>query len=340
MVGPWKRQSHPAAPRAATATAERGEAPEGTQVASRGCPLCGSRRWTERYPPSGTAREDSDAYRCTSMDHGARPRVVACSGCGLHRVPEEEVSASLEAHYADVVDEGYLLNAEARRRTFLEAFRRLEGFLGKTKGRILDIGSYCGFFLEIAAENGWEASGVEPSRWAAGYAREVKGLDVRTGTLAEYRDLSASGFDAVVLWDVLEHLRDPAAALRDAHGRLREGGVLALSTLDIDSPVAKLLGRRWPWIMHMHLFYFGRRLTEDLLRKTGFELLAARPYTHYISLRYLLEKLAALAPRPLTWLLAALRRIAPPILVPIRLGDVKMFVARKAAVRALGREGR
>ena len=58
----------------------------------------------------------------------------------------------------------------------------------------------------------WEATGIEPSRWASDQARS-RGLDVHAGTLEDY-DPHGRTFDAVALWDVLEHLTDPVAALR------------------------------------------------------------------------------------------------------------------------------
>src|SRR5438045_3277427 len=63
--------------------------------------------------------------------------------------------------------------------------------------------------------------------------------------------------DAVVLWDVIEHLPNPRETLEAAGAWLRPGGVVAISTGDVDSLSARLHGRDWslmtpPW----HQFYF------------------------------------------------------------------------------------
>ena len=52
---------------------------------------------------------------------------------------------------------------------------------------------------------------MEPSRFAAEFARDRLGLEVTTATL-ESAELPAEAFDAAVLGDVIEHLPDPGTA--------------------------------------------------------------------------------------------------------------------------------
>jgi 2-polyprenyl-3-methyl-5-hydroxy-6-metoxy-1,4-benzoquinol methylase len=294
------------------------------------CYLCGSPALRERFARRGRGDDDARAFRCTSMDHASKPRVVACADCGLQYVPEGEVSPRLPDLYAEVVDEKYLKYEAARRKTFASALRKIAPFLPARGGRLLEVGSYCGTFLELARERGFDCVGIEPSRWAAGHARESKGLEVHTGALEDFPAPAGGGFDVAVMWDVLEHLRDPRGALERLAGLLAEGGVLCLSTLDIESWLPRLLGKRWPWIMEMHLFYFGRRVLERMLAEAGFEVLRVSTYCHHIAAEYFLEKLESLLPWPLSSLARAARRICPAgFYIPFRFGDIKLFVARK-----------
>ena len=59
----------------------------------------------------------------------------------------------------------------------------------------------------------WDFIGVEPSKWASEYARSQLGINTKTGTLEEnFKELKPD-YDAVVSWDVLEHLKDPLGFL-------------------------------------------------------------------------------------------------------------------------------
>jgi len=96
-------------------------------------------------------------------------------------------------------------------------------------GRILDVGCSSGLFLELARRQGWQAQGVELSERAVESARRNFGLNVFCGTLAQARFPDAS-FDAVTLWDVVEHFDDPKADLAEVARVTRPGGVLVIST--------------------------------------------------------------------------------------------------------------
>ena len=80
--------------------------------------------------------------------------------------------------------------------------------------------------------------------------------------------------DLVTLWEVLEHLPDPLATLRRISVILRPGGLLALSTPDAGSAVARALGGRWPgWSkIPEHLFFFDRATLRRLPTEAGFEI--------------------------------------------------------------------
>lgn len=303
------------------------------------CYHCEQRYLIERFRGDSVAGTDFRAYRCTSMEHDSKPRVVACLSCGLQYVPEESLPPQLDDLYADVVDETYLENQAGRRRTFERAYRRFmtrwEVEHGPDKrGRLLEIGSYCGLFLEIAAADGWEVQGVEPSRWASQWCESEKRLPIHCGTIDDPEfDRVDTPYDAIVLWDVLEHVPDPERLLSRTHALLAENGLITLSTLDIDNWFPRLMGKRWPWYMDMHIFYFSRDSLDAIFQRAGYSLQEAETYCHYISVRYLFDKMKHLLPTLLALPFRLVGPLAPrSLFVPFRFGDIKEYVARRCTV--------
>jgi SAM-dependent methyltransferase len=104
--------------------------------------------------------------------------------------------------------------------------------------------------------SGWIVTGVEPSEKQ--YQRAAKLLkpdtNIQQCVLQEAR--LPGNFDLITLWDVLEHVTEPATFLQLAAQHLREGGYLMLNVPRIDSAIAKTLGPRWPLLLAEHLCYF------------------------------------------------------------------------------------
>ncbi len=314
----------------------RGQTREPDVPASDACVACGDRVLAMKHFGSapdvtGTpAPAPSAAYRCTAVGTRRYPPVYVCLRCGLEQVPASLVPADLEARYADVEDPDYLANATARARTFHHAFDRIAAQLPSAPGRLLDVGAYCGLFVAEATRRGWTATGVEPSRWAAAYARDTLGQNVLTGELQTCRAALAPPYDVVTAWDVLEHVRDPHRFVAACADMLAPGGTLCLSTLDVSSVYARALRTRWPWLMDMHIVYFDRATVADMLSCHGFELVHVSPYRHYARAAYALRGIAPSLPRPLAASLRGIAAVLPsPSLVPVALGDIKLFVARK-----------
>ena len=296
------------------------------------CGYCHSPYLIENFassPAEAAERANAGAYRCSSAQHRKKPRVAQCLQCGLIQIPSTSRPSNLVDLYREVEDPLYLEHRKAREINFEMTFRRIESFL-PPPGRLLEIGAYCGLFLAAAKKRGWQSVGVEPSRWAASIAREQGGIEVHEGTLAENMAKLGGDFDAVVAWDVLEHVDSPYELLIDANRMLRPGGIFCFSTIDIDTWLPRLLGRQWPWIMDMHLYYFTAALLRRWLNDAGFDVVHDSNYRHYATLLYLWEKGMAIFPAPVTKLLRSLSRLFPiGVVIPISFGDVKLFVARK-----------
>ncbi|MGH9453490.1 MAG: class I SAM-dependent methyltransferase, partial [Terriglobia bacterium] len=144
-------------------------------------------------------------------------------------------------------------------------------------------------------------------------------------------NLPAESFDAVVMWDVIEHLHDPAGTIRALSELVKPGGVFCLSTMDVGALFAKLTGRHWPWFMRMHLYYFTPGTVTRMLQDAGLDVLAIERHKRIVSLRYFLGKIAAsIAPS----LGKAGDWIGKPfgkVYVTIDLGDIMNIFASKAA---------
>jgi len=279
----------------------------------------------------------SQAYKCTSLEHKSKPQVINCLVCDLSFVPESSYPKNIETIYAEVQDPTYLLNKRSRYKTFQESLTLISPFL-PDKGNLLEVGSYCGFFLDTFKKkyNSWDCIGVEPSKWASEYARSQLKINTRTGTLEDNIKELGSDYDAVVAWDVLEHLNDPSVFLIQINSVMKLNGIFCFSTLDINNWFPKLMGKHWPWLMEMHLFYYKTDTTEQLLNKAGIKILATEKYIHYVSIHYLVGKIIAILPGWLEKPLNIARSAMPQkIMIPISFGDIKLYICEKE--KSIGR---
>ena len=174
------------------------------------CPRCGNDRPTRvaREGPLGIAR---------------------CGVCSLLYVTPRY--AEPQAHYhgarEDVIKKyGPVLRGQAAHNRDpnyeqeLNVLRRL-----KPTGRLLDVGTHCGFFLRKARGMGWQLVGVEPSPIGAELAREFYGLDVRNALLQD-AGLPDGYADIVTMVDVFEHVADPRDLLAEVRRVLADDGLL------------------------------------------------------------------------------------------------------------------
>ena len=171
----------------------------------------------------------------------------ACAGCGTWFVaPVPDAAALASVYLAADRETGsrscWECSARHAHATWCKALEDVRRVAGD--GPILDAGCGTGQFLAFARERGFgELHGVELAPRAAAEARAASGANVRVADLFR-AELLPRTFAAVTLWDVLEHLPDPRAALRRVRDLLRPGGLVVLGTPSRAGVSLRLLGRR------------------------------------------------------------------------------------------------
>jgi SAM-dependent methyltransferase len=267
--------------------------------------------------------------------------ILRCRSCGLlfrAQMPDESELAEIygESYFAAADDNDdaqgyadYLSEEENHRLTARSRLHLLSRF--RDAGRLLDVGCAAGFFLDEARRGAWTVEGLELSPVVAQYAIEQLGLRVTVGKFGD-DDFAAHSFDAITMWDYIEHSIDPMRDLDASRDILRPGGILALSTGDAGSPFARLSGRRWHLLTpRHHNYFFTRRSLEAALNRSGFDVLDYRFRAGRYSPQYLLHKLRTVADARV--LRAATTRVAASRIsdwaIPVNLFDIATVVARK-----------
>ena len=219
---------------------------------------------------------------------GYSPGVRRCRGCGF---VSADLSLSEDEHRA-LYARQYFFGSEYRdyvadrkelQRNFRLRLEVLDRFLEPSRHRhLLEIGSAFGFFLEVARDRFKTVRGFEISPEATEFAREhgfeVSNLEYLAAPPTDPRP------DVVCLWDVLEHLREPHLYLEKIAADITPGGLVAMTTGDVESVNARLRGGKWRLIHPpTHLNYFSQRTMAAMLDKYGFDVLYDRHCGFYRS---------------------------------------------------------
>ncbi len=212
-------------------------------MSARSAPTAASARRTfpvrtERVRCSVCGEDRARPYRAGMYRIGDVAFDLVRCVCGMVYVNPRPDGPTLGAMYddPDYYTEGYNLGVESenyfdRRDELLAMYdgvvAQYERECGIQRGRLLELGSAGGFFLEAARRRGWTVRGVELSPPAAEYSiREMK-LDVFQGLL-EDAPFEPGSFDLALADNVLEHTTDPLGVLRRLHELLRPGGALVV----------------------------------------------------------------------------------------------------------------
>lgn len=269
------------------------------------CAVCGADGLVVRFRVAGDAGPQG-LIPTTDLYGTALSDIVRCRVCGhmqLERFPDD---AELAAAYGEAASEDYIAEEAGQRETARRLLELIERHVAP--GALLDLGCWTGFLLSEARTRGWVVTGVEPSEFAASYAREHHQLDVQRADLMSAQ-LPQRHFDAIVMGDVIEHLLDPAAALARASELLRDGGLLCIVAPDAGSVVARTLRGRWWSVIPTHVQYFTRASLANLLGRGGFRVLATATAPKVFSVRYYLDRIGGYSPPLARALVGAAERL-------------------------------
>lgn len=220
----------------------------------------------------------SNSAELFAAGRAQKHRIVRCNDCGL-MFASPRAASNLSAYLVppDHVQPLHDDSAEVRRgRDKLPDYLEIEPVLTAllpARGQIIEVGAYSGLLLEHFRRAGWAVLGIEPDGRGVEYARRRFDIDVRQGTL-ESVTLATGSAAAVVMLHVIEHVDDPAAAVRVVARLLRPGGVFVVETPTYDSLAFCLLGRRERSLScDGHIYFYTERTLSALLDQAGFDLL-------------------------------------------------------------------
>jgi SAM-dependent methyltransferase len=231
-------------------------------VSAEPCPACGN--------------EALESWRPAHQVVGGRPgeswALERCRECGTAVL----AGRGSRREGDDLYDSGTYASQAGGRDSLLAPLRKLADrerlrLLGPlpAHAHVIEIGAGRGRLLAALRARGHDAVGIEPASVAS---REsiAAGLRVQRVTL-EDAEFPAGEADAVVLWHVLEHLKDPHAALEQVRRWVDADGRLVVAVPNLGSLQARLGGDRW---FHQdvprHRTHFTVPGLKLLLQRTGF----------------------------------------------------------------------
>lgn len=302
-----------------------------TNMNTKSCAICGGTDYHTIYEADEEKLRSlnltSEIFKCTSVHTDFFYSLVRCKICALVMInprPDDEALLELAENVEDKIYED---EKDGRLQTFNNALAKLDTVFPHTIGTTyLDLSCYFGLFIEILLKNGRDGVGIDVCEEIVKNGNKNLNCErLFVGPMEQWNEiLSNRKFDVVTSWDAIEHVISPVDYLNMANKLIKKDGLLVISTMNYSSMFAQLTGRKWPWLMPMHLYYFTPEVMAVALKNAGFKVVKRTTYSHVVSLGYLLYKINSNLPGRFRNF-----KLLKKIFVPINLGDFMTIYCRK-----------
>lgn len=209
----------------------------------------------------------------------------------------ERIKSSLDFSLRTVGD----LALKRRARRIIEGLDLIE------KDKILEVGCGNGYYLSLLNRMGLnlDLTGIDIDQLAlTDAAKFISDKSVKL-MLADASKIPSpqNSFDKIVMSEVIEHVDDEEAVLKEVLRVLKKGGILSLTTCNIDYPffwdpinwtLQHLFGTHiksgfWAGIWNQHTRLYKKDQIEKLIKNAGFKIEQSEsltswclPFNHYI----------------------------------------------------------
>lgn len=226
--------------------------------------------------------------------------LVKCTKCSLYYLNPQPTKKSLQSFYTKDYFQGGLAATGYSSYTLLDRDLSFEARIRLNlvkkyihQGKLLDIGCGYGHFLKEARDDGFDVFGLDISKEAIKQLQKKYSITGKAGDVIE-NDLPSDVFDVITAWDVIEHIQNPRKSLQDLFKKLSKNGWLFLTTPNIKSIDAKILGKYWYGFKRIpeHLYFFSPETISQLLKIVGYEVIEIKQWGFYRNLEYCLDQIA------------------------------------------------
>jgi 2-polyprenyl-3-methyl-5-hydroxy-6-metoxy-1,4-benzoquinol methylase len=200
----------------------------------------------------------------------------------------------LSAYYKS---EDYISHTDSKRNVFESVYHFIRNISLKRKlnlinsfqtkeRKLLDVGCGTGDFLQIAKENNWQVSGIEPNENARTIANQKTNNSVFE--IEQLLKFKSQSFDVITLWHVLEHLPNLDEHIKIFKKLLKPKGRLIIAVPNYKSYDAKYYKQFWAaYDVPRHLWHFSQTSINKLVAKENMEVTHTLPMkfdSYYVSL--------------------------------------------------------
>ena len=258
------------------------------------CPCCHNNSFkiviNSNYKSIDNLEKLKEFYK-SSSDNILIDQLIQCNHCSFKYLNPRIISKIIKDSYQETIDEKHVSQDKFRLKTFSKSLKKIIKILKlQNLGQkdFLDIGSASGIFLKTLKDLGFREEGYEPSKWMVNYGKEKYQINLNQGFIDDINDNKK--FDLISFWDVLEHVTDLDKTLKKVETISKKNSYLIINVPDNDSFACKLMGKKWPFYLNVHLYYFEKKSLEKILKKHKFKLIKSFPHWQYLSLGYVLMR--------------------------------------------------
>jgi len=193
--------------------------------------------------------------------------------------------------------EDYISHTDSKRNLFEKVYHLVRSISLKKKLKLinsfqsleknlLDVGCGTGDFLQVAQQNNWNISGIEPNEQARQIAnRKTNNSVFNINDLGKFKNHS---FDVITLWHVLEHLPNLEQHVLTLKTLLKVNGILIVAVPNHKSNDAKHYKNFWAaYDVPRHLWHFNQDSISKLFALQNMQVMKTQPMkfdAYYVSL--------------------------------------------------------